>query len=187
LTELEESMERPSTHSPRPIRLVEGHPIYLTSNGIPGEKELASAFRSAWRLVPPAARRTILGYWYTPTVEVVDDLPADRPGEVRCYGLDIRFLGPACAAMPASACIGLVLLQLAHVYRCARSEYYRHTLVDDTGQAQKLREGNAIGTVAFDWGLGLFSCALRNWTLGRGEPRPAALRSGSGQPRAGES
>jgi hypothetical protein len=60
---LEKPMERSSTVSFRPVRLDPGHPIYLTPSGQPGEKELASAFRSAWRLVPPAARRTILGYW----------------------------------------------------------------------------------------------------------------------------
>src|SRR5439155_2764610 len=98
--EMEKSMERPSTRAPRRIRLVPGHPVYLTPTGRPGEKELASAFRSAWRLVPLAARRKILTYWLEPIVEVVDDLPADRPAEVGCYGLDIRFLGPACAKMP---------------------------------------------------------------------------------------
>jgi hypothetical protein len=131
--ELEESMERPSTRSPRPIRLVPGRPVYLTPNGLPGEKELASAFQSAWRLVPLAARRSILNYWREPILEVVDDLPADRPAEVGCSGHAVRFLGPACAKMPPQACIGLVLHQLAHVYRCASFEHNRHTPVDDTG------------------------------------------------------
>jgi hypothetical protein len=69
--------------------------------------------------------------------------------------------------MPAPACIGLVLHQLAHVYRCARSEHNRHTPVDDIGEVQKQREQDAMGTVVFDWDLGLYVFALRNWTLGR--------------------
>jgi hypothetical protein len=50
-------------------------------------------------------------------VEVVDDLPADRPIDFRGDGLDLRFLGPACAKMPVPARVGLVLLQLAYVYQ----------------------------------------------------------------------
>lgn len=159
-------MERTSTRSRRPIRLVPGRSVYLMPSGIAGEMELASAFHTAWRLVPLAARRKILDYWSTPTVEVVDDLPADRPGEFRCYGHDIRFLGPACAKMPPAACVGLVLRLLAHAYHGARFEPTHHTSIDLDEEARQRCEVIAIGTVAFDWDLGLYLFALRNWQLG---------------------
>jgi hypothetical protein len=139
------------------------HPVFLTLNGVPGEEELASAFRSAWRLLPPAARKKILDYWYSPCVEVVDDLPADRPGEFRCYGLDLRFLGPACATMPAPACVGLVLLQLAHVYQCAKLEPHHRSAIDLTVEARRRCEGIAISTVALYWDLEHYIYAQRNW------------------------
>jgi len=140
--------------------------LYLTPNGQPGEKELASAFRSAWRLVPPAARRTILGYWCHPSVEVVDDVPAARPSDVRDFGHYLRFLGPACAKMPPDACIGLVLRELAHIYHCASYEPNHRVSSDLTEEVRQRCDGLATVTVAFHWGLGLYEAERRWWEKG---------------------
>ena len=157
-------MTRSSTRSIRPVRLVRGHPIYLTRSGQPGEKELVSAFRSAWRLVPPAARRTILGYWCRPWVEVVDDLPG--PSDANDYGHYLRFLGTACVKMPPDACIGLVLREIAHIYHCASYEPNHRVSSDVTQEVRQRCDVLATVTVAFHWGLGLYEAERKRWEKG---------------------
>jgi hypothetical protein len=65
--------------------------------------------------------------------------------------------------MPPSACIGLVLRQLAHVYRSAGFERNRYSPIDDTGDVRQRREVDSVCTVVFDWDLGLYECSLRDW------------------------
>lgn len=113
--------------------------------------------------MPPWARRVIRSYWYDPLVEVVENLPGDHLSEINNSGFDIWFLGAACAKMPPPACVGLVLRQLAHVYRSARFERNRYTPIDNAGDVRKQREVDAVATFMFKWDLGVYVCLLRDW------------------------